>query len=148
MRLVTVFWGFTTNSQWNMKWGLFVLTDMPVVTLSWLGPAVKTSLQNIRGRLFPGTCALWPLTPTPPLYPPITAVEVFVLGDDNGPTRLFCVTASTAAEREVLVFKRRHMTRVYPPGSTRVWTSGLHIVRVQVLACSFASSVYTLHVVQ
>ncbi len=83
-----------------MKWGLFVLTDMPVVTLSWLGPAVKTGLQNISGQLFPGTCALWPLTPYATPLPSITAVEVFVLGDENGPTRLFCVTASTAAQRE------------------------------------------------
>ena len=94
--------------QWNMKWGLFVLTDMPVVTLSWLGPTIKTSLQNVRGRLFPGACALWPLTPAPPLHPPpVTAVEVFVLGDENGAARLFCVTASTSAEWELLgVFKK------------------------------------------
>lgn len=42
------------------RWGCggFVFTDIPVVTLSWPDPAVKTSLQNVRGRLFPGTCAL------------------------------------------------------------------------------------------
>lgn len=41
-----------------MKWGLFVLTDAPVVMLSWPGPPVKTGLQNVRGQLFPETCAL------------------------------------------------------------------------------------------
>lgn len=41
-----------------MKWGLFILTFMFVITLSWLGLAVKISQQNVRGQLFPGTCAL------------------------------------------------------------------------------------------
>lgn len=54
----------------KLVWGLFVLTDVPVVMLSWLGPAVKTGLQNVRGRLFPETCALWLLTPAPALRPP------------------------------------------------------------------------------
>lgn len=32
-----------------MKWGLFILTFMLVVTLSWLGLAVQISQQNVRG---------------------------------------------------------------------------------------------------
>lgn len=37
-------WGFVDGGRWG-----FVLTDVLVVTLSWLSAAVKISLQNIRG---------------------------------------------------------------------------------------------------
>lgn len=70
MQLLTVFWGFTTNLQWNMKWGLFILTDMPVVTVSWLGPAVKTNRQNVRGRLFSWNMCSLTLDPCTAPYPP------------------------------------------------------------------------------
>lgn len=118
-----------------MKWGFvnggcrgFVVTDIPVVTLSWLGPSVKTSLQNVRGRLFPGTCALWPLTHPPSTTSPPTgpAVVVFVLGDENE----WGFSVSLLKEQIDFLKSLSHMTRVYPPQSTLVWTSGVCIMCV------------------
>lgn len=48
-------------------------------------------------------CSLTPDPCTNP-PPPTAAVEVFVLGDESGATRLFCVTAFTSPEKEALAF--------------------------------------------
>lgn len=58
LQLFTALCGFPAKQQGNLKWALFVLTDGPVVTLSWLIMVVKAPLQNASATLFPGTCAL------------------------------------------------------------------------------------------
>ena len=68
------------------------LRDNLVVIQSWSGLVVKHRRHNARGRLFLEHVL------SDPWLPP--AVEVIVLGDENGSVGLFCVSKPKERERE------------------------------------------------